>query len=52
MEDYGGFIPTAQDFLQEIEWQEWMNNGKGVPASHRKLNAHKSIKPGFRFDKD
>jgi hypothetical protein len=37
LEDYGGFIPTAQDFLQEIEWQSWMNNGKDKPPSHKKL---------------
>jgi hypothetical protein len=31
------FIPTVQDFLQEIEMTEWMQNGKGVPASAIKL---------------
>ncbi len=34
MEDYGGrFIPTAQDFLQEVRYSEWMNNGSGDPPS-------------------
>lgn len=31
------FIPTTQDFLQEIEIKEWMENGKGVPESAKKL---------------
>ncbi len=32
LEDYGGkFIPTAQDFLQQLRHAEWMNNGNGDP---------------------
>lgn len=38
LEDFGGrFIPTAQDYLQQIEFQDWMSNGKGEPASSAKL---------------
>jgi hypothetical protein len=38
LEDYGGrFIPSAQDFLQEIEIKEWMVQGKGAPPSFAKL---------------
>lgn len=38
LEDFGmRFIPTAQDYLQEIEFQSWMNNGKSCPSSHRKI---------------
>lgn len=38
LEDYRmKFIPTVQDFLQEVEMTEWMQNGKGVPASAVKL---------------
>ena len=40
MEDYGNnFIPTAQDFLAEIEFKPWMDNGKDgeIPPSHVKL---------------
>jgi hypothetical protein len=35
LEDYDGkFIPTAQDFLENIRPQPWMQNGKnGVPHS-------------------
>lgn len=34
-EDYGNkFIPSAQDFLQQIEWQDWMDNGQGSPPSN------------------
>jgi hypothetical protein len=42
-EDYGGFIPSAQDFLQEMEFQPWMMNGRGVPPSCAKL--YKKRKP-------
>jgi hypothetical protein len=38
LEDFGGkFIPSAQDYLQEIEMKGWMLNGKGVPPSCAKL---------------
>jgi hypothetical protein len=39
LEDFGGqYIPSAQDYLQEIEIQSWMNNGMGEkPASAKKL---------------
>ena len=38
LEDYGGkFIPSAQDFLQEIEHKDWMRNGAGVPPSFAKI---------------
>ena len=33
------FIPSAQDYLQEVEMQEWMVSGKGAPPSFAKLNA-------------
>jgi len=37
LEDFGGrFIPSAQDYLQEIEYKEWMN-GQGYPASRLKV---------------
>jgi hypothetical protein len=39
LEDYNmRYIPTAQDFLGNISWQEWMDNGKkGYPPSHEKI---------------
>ncbi len=38
LEDYGGrFIPSAQDFLQEVEFKEWMLKGAGVPPSFARL---------------
>jgi len=45
LEDYGGkFIPTAQDFLQEIRHSDWMNNGREVPPSCAKLmSAHRRV---------
>lgn len=38
LEDFHGkFIPTAQDYLQEMEIKDWMVNGKGYPSSYQKL---------------
>ncbi len=38
-EDFGGkFIPSAQDYLAEMEMKDWMNNGKGCPPSFVKIN--------------
>ena len=39
-EDFGNkYIPTAQDYLEHIEFQPWMNNGKnGCPSSFRKFD--------------
>lgn len=31
------FIPSAQDYLQEIEVKEWMVSGTGCPPSFAKL---------------
>jgi hypothetical protein len=32
LEDYGGFIPTLQDFLVAMEYKPWMD-GRGDPPS-------------------
>lgn len=38
LEDFGNrFIPSAQDYLQEIELKEWMIKGKGAPPSFAKI---------------
>lgn len=39
LEDFGGkFIPTPADYLEGMEFQDWINNGiGGVPTSHRRL---------------
>lgn len=38
LEDYGmRFIPSLQDWLGEVEWQDWMDNGRGSPPSHAKI---------------
>lgn len=43
----GKFIPTAQDYLQEIESKQWMQNGAGVPPSSAKLYRRKEhVKSG------
>ncbi len=39
LEDFGlRFIPSAQDYLQNIELEEWMISGKGAPPSFARLN--------------
>ena len=38
LEDYRHkFIPTPQDFIQEMEFRPWMQNGRDVPASAGRL---------------
>lgn len=38
LEDYRmKFIPTPQDFIQEMGFKKWMQNGAGVPPSAAKL---------------
>lgn len=38
LEDFQGkFIPTAQDYLSQIEFQDWMQNGHGIPPSYQKV---------------
>jgi membrane-bound metal-dependent hydrolase YbcI (DUF457 family) len=40
LEDYGNrFIPTAQDFLDEVKIQSWMLNGIALPNSAQKMRA-------------
>lgn len=56
-EDYGmRFIPSASDFLQEIEMKEWMNNGGGqAPPSSIKLNkpvTTNAVRKFIPFNKD
>jgi len=43
LEDFGmKFIPTVSDYLGEMEYKHWMNNGKGdIPPSHKKIDARK-----------
>ncbi len=37
-EDFGGkFIPTVQDYLENMELKEWMFSGKGEPPSSYKM---------------
>lgn len=46
LEDFRGeFIPTAQDFLEEMEIHHWMNNGAhgDTPPSHKKIANKKVI---------
>lgn len=45
LEDFGNkFIPSAQDYLQEIEYQAWMQNGNSIPPSFVKINKHREDK--------
>lgn len=51
LEDYNmKYIPTAQDFLGNMSWQEWMDNGKkGFPPSHAKIAEGNNTKGESRF---
>ena len=46
LEDYKfKFMPSAQDFLQEMDFLPWMQNGMGeAPSSHKKLIGDEPIK--------
>ena len=38
LEDYKGkFIPSAADFLNELDFKPWMQNGEGAPPSFAKI---------------
>jgi hypothetical protein len=48
LEDYGfKFIPSAQDFIAEMEYKDWMQNGLGNPPSYAKIykskGKHKNV---------
>lgn len=46
LEDFKGrFIPTAQDYLEGMEFHSWMNTGgEGSPDSHRKIQQTKATR--------
>jgi cysteinyl-tRNA synthetase len=46
LEDFGmRFIPTPQDYLENMEFQDWMQNGiKGHPSSFNKISKKVNIK--------
>lgn len=46
LEDFGGrFIPTAQDYLEHMNFEDWMQNGtKGVPSSFKKIDENRKTK--------
>lgn len=52
LEDFRGtFIPTAQDYLGEMEMKDWMNNGMSgtTPPSHRRI-AERARTTNVRID--
>ena len=50
LQDFHGFIPTAQDYLQNIEVQPWMDNGKGQPPSMVKQKPKQTTKRTIYYD--
>lgn len=54
LEDFGNkFIPTVADYLEGMEFPDWINNGvKGAPSSHRKIASQttKQNRKGFLLD--
>lgn len=53
LEDFGmRFIPTAQDYLQEMEPCSWMSNGReDSPSSHKRISRKRSRVPA-KIDND
>jgi hypothetical protein len=54
LEDFGNrFIPSAQDYLQEITWQDWMLNGRtGKPPSFAKIPDGPKTVRTMKWEKD
>lgn len=52
LEDFGGkFIPSAQDYLAEMDFEDWMQNGRGAPPSYAKISEkHKTPPRKITFD--
>lgn len=50
LEDYRmKFIPTPQDFIQEMGYKKWMQNGMGVPPSAERLYPELAEKTTHEF---
>ena len=46
LEDFGmRFIPSAQDYLQDLPIADWMINGRGTPPSYAKVNDRRTPRP-------
>lgn len=53
LEDFGmKFIPSAQDYLENLEFKSWFNNGVGpdVPSSFKKIE-DKKVKKVIKMEK-
>lgn len=52
LEDFGGrFIPSAQDYLANMELSDWMVSGKGAPPSFARIaKRDKTTKKGWKFN--
>lgn len=51
LEDFGGkFIPSAQDYLQELKYKEWMNSN-GYPSSRLNVESN-PYKTFISFNQD
>jgi hypothetical protein len=52
LEDFRGkFVPSAQDFLQAMAYEEWMNNGNGLPPSNHKSRTAAPTKEKTELEK-
>ena len=43
-EDFHGFIPSASDYLDNLEVADWMMNGRGFPPSHAKIIKRREVR--------
>jgi len=46
LEDFYGFIPTAQDYAMSMVLEPWMDNGKGKPPSFVGLQKKSEVNYG------
>lgn len=42
LEDFGGFIPSAQDYLEGLPHEPWMD-GRGTPPSRRRATGDRPV---------
>lgn len=50
IEDFGGYIPTAQDFLGNMAFQGWMGGGAKERAPSQARVPDPVVRDGFKFD--
>ena len=50
VEDFGGYIPSVQDYLGNMAFQNWMGGGQKDRAPSQKKIPKPVVGKGFKFD--